>query len=63
MKIIAEQRYVRKDDGRYILQCRHFDNVGVDASGALSFSQATLSEWYDVPLYLDDWEDEVTDND
>lgn len=55
MRIVAEQRYVKKEDGRKYLQCRYYTNLYVGDSRALGMDQATLTDWEDVPLCLDDW--------
>ena len=60
MRIIAEQRYIEKLDGRKYLQCKYYTDLYVDASGSLGFSQSKITEWVDVPLCLNDWpEDDV----
>lgn len=61
MRLIAEQRYVPKEDGKRWLQCRYYENIYVDASGALGMAQATVSEWEDVPVCEDVWLKAVED--
>ncbi len=57
MRIVADQRFVLKPDGKRWLQVRYYENLYVDAGGALGFSQATLSDWADIPLCEDDFKD------
>lgn len=58
MKIIADQRYVKKPDGKKYLQVRYITNIGVDASGALSVFGSEISDWEDVPLCEGFWDEE-----
>ena len=55
MRIVAEQRYIKKKDGKRYLQCKYLDNTYLDASGALGVAQASVSDWEDVPICEDDW--------
>ena len=57
MKIIAEQRYIKKADGKMWLQWRYVEDVYMDASGSLNVAQSKLSDWEDVPVCLDDFQD------
>lgn len=57
MKIIADQRYIKKQDGKMWLQWRYVENVYMDASGSLNVAQSKLSDWEDVPVCLDEWVD------
>lgn len=58
MRIVAEQRYVKKPDGKKYLQCRYIDDTYVDASGAINVAQSQVSDWEDVPLCEDFWDEE-----
>lgn len=58
MKIIADQRYVKKSDSKKYLQVRYITNAGMDASGALSVAGSEISDWEDVPLCEDFWDEE-----
>lgn len=61
MKIVKEQRYIKKQDGKYWLQCKYIEKIYIDASGAINISQSKVSEWEDVPICLDDWDNKELD--
>ena len=57
MRIIAEQRYIKKPDGKMWLQWRCYENVSISNLGRVNLMNTNLSDWQDVPVCLDEWED------
>jgi len=57
MRIVVEQRYVKKADGKLWLQCKYLDGGYLDASGSLGLMQSRVSDWEDVPICYDEWPD------
>lgn len=55
MRIVIEQRYIKKSDGKRWLQCKYLDGSYMDASGSIGVAQAKVSDWEDVPICEDDW--------
>lgn len=60
MRIVADVRFVMKNDGKKWMQCRYYKNLYVDASGSLGMMQGSLTDWEDVPLCENDFDEEVT---
>ena len=58
MKIVADQRYIKKPDGKKWLQQRYIDQPFMDASGALNIAESKLTDWEDVPLCEDFWDED-----
>jgi len=58
MRIVCDQRFVVKPDGKRILQCKYLKHVGMDMSGCINGLVSTKSDWEDVPICDEDSTDE-----